>query len=157
MNRVIRGIRPIVLILAAGLLAAAGLGTAAAQGTIMLRTQFPTQHRPTWVQVQSNGGRPAEGVQVSATYRPGSNVSRHSEIGRTDSAGRVEWTPKEAGIVELSAQYPDSLDPIQTSIHVSVRFASPPASGILIMLVAGILLIGGSIFRFIQYMRSGDF
>ena len=152
MNRVIRGILPAVLIWST-----AGLGTAAAQGSIVLRTQYLVQHQATHILIQSDDGRPVAGARVSATYRPGSSVSRHSEIGTTDPTGRIEWTPIEAGIVELTAAKPDSLRPIQASTHISIKFASPPISGIIIMLLAGILLIGGSILRFTRYLRSGGF
>lgn len=153
MNRRIRYLLPAVVLI----WAAAGFGNVAAQGSIVLRTQYPVQNQATWILVQSDTGRPVAGAVVSATYRPGSSVSRLTEIGATDGTGRIEWIPVDAGIVSITAVHPDSLTPIQASTNISVKFSSPPISGIIIMLVAGILLLGGSIVRFTRYLRGGGF
>jgi hypothetical protein len=152
MNRMIKYILPVVLIYTA-----VGFGNAAAQGSIVLRTQYPVQKQATWILVQSDDGSPVAGALVSATYRPGSNVSQLTEIGTTDRTGRVEWIPVDAGIVEITAAHPDSLISLQASTNTSVKFASPPISGIIIMVLAGVLLIGGSAVRFTRYIRGGGF
>jgi hypothetical protein len=140
------------------ILLACGYGSAAAQGTIVLQTQFPVQKEKTRILVQAQNGDPVAGARVSATYRPGSRVEEESEVGTTDAGGSVEWIPKEAGIVSISAAFSgaDGND-LQLQTNVSVKFASTPMSGVLIMLLAGTLLIGGSIVRFVKYMRGQEF
>ncbi len=140
------------------LLLTCGIETAVSQGTIILQTQFPVQKEKTRILVQTQSGNPIAGAKVIATYRPGSRVEADSEVGITDAGGAVDWTPEEAGIVSLSAVYPaeDGTD-IQLQTNISVRFASTPLSGVLIMLLAGTLLIGGSIIRFTRYIRGQGF
>jgi hypothetical protein len=140
------------------ILLACGYRSTAAQGTIFLQTQFPVQKENTRIIVQTEAGNPIPGAKVTATYRPGSRVQADSEVGITNSGGTVDWIPLEAGIVSISAEFPGAGgDDIQLQTNVSVRFASTPVSGIVIMLLAGILLIGGSIVRFSRYIWGEGF
>jgi hypothetical protein len=139
-------------------LLACGYEYATCQGTILLQTQFPIQNEKTRIIVQSQAGNPIAGAKVGAIYRPGSRVEANAEVGITDSGGGVDWIPQEAGIVSISAEFPgEAGDTIQVQTNVSVKFASTPLSGVLIMLFAGILLIGGSVLRFTRYLRGQGF
>ena len=139
-------------------LLACGYEYAASQGTIFLPIQFPVQNEKTRILVQTQAGNPLVGVKVKALYRPGSRVEADSEVGITDSGGGVNWIPQEAGIVTISAEFPgEDGNNILLETNVSVKFASTPLSGILIMLFAGILLIGGSIVRFTRYLWGQGF
>jgi hypothetical protein len=148
------GLLPGILLI----LLACGYETAASQGTIILQIQFPVQNEKTRIFVQTQAGDPIAGARVTATYRPGSRVEEDSEIGVTDPGGAVEWIPEEAGIVAISAEFTsEDSTTAQLSENVSVKFASTPLSGVLIMLLAGTLLIGGSIVRFARYIRGQGF
>lgn len=139
-------------------LLACGYDLAFARGTIVLQTQFPVQNERTRVLVQTQAGSPLAGAKVRATYRPGSRVEATADVGTTDPGGGVDWVPQEAGIVSISAEFTgEDGGTIQLHTNVSVKFASTPLSGILIMLFAGILLIGGSVVRFTRYMRGQGF
>ncbi|MFH1754612.1 MAG: hypothetical protein ABIA59_02815 [Candidatus Latescibacterota bacterium] len=132
--------------------------TAAAQGTILLQTRFPVQHESTRILVQTQSGNPVSGAKLIATYRPGSRVQEDSEVGITDAHGAVDWIPIEAGIVSISTEFiGEDSTAVQLQTNISVKFASTPFSGVLIMLFAGILLIGGSIIRFTRYIRGAGF
>lgn len=77
-----------------------------------------------------------------ATYRPGSQVSRTEELGTTNGAGQLVWTPTDAGIVTLAATAQDGTT---LSSNLSVYFSGVPGMGLLIMIGAGALLYGGVI------------
>jgi hypothetical protein len=89
---------------------------------------------------------------VSVTYRPGSSVSRTEDIGVTGEGGRVEWTPHLAGIATLNATW----DGGTSTTNVSVRFAHTPLGGVAIMLLAGLLLVGGSVVRIMRIMKAPE-
>ncbi len=85
---------------------------------------------------------PAGAEALVITSRPGSAIADTTRL--TASAGTATWTPEQAGIVEISA--PGTPDR-QT---VSVRFDRAPASGILVLLVAGTILFGGAAFASVK-------
>jgi len=140
------------------LLFACTFENAASQGMIILPTRFPVQNEKTRIHLQTEAGNPIAGAHVTATYRPGSRVEKESEVGITDSGGGVDWTPEEAGIVAITAAFPNEEgNEVTVQTNVSVKFASTPLSGVLIMLFAGILLLGGSAVRFTRYIRGQGF
>jgi hypothetical protein len=78
-------------------------------------------------------------------------------IGRSGPDGRIDWVPAEAGIATLEAAWtgPDGSERIARA-DVSVRFRSPPVAGILIMIVAGLVLVVGSVIRMYNVIRSHE-
>ncbi|NIM20661.1 MAG: hypothetical protein GTO51_10610 [Candidatus Latescibacteria bacterium] len=155
MNRANKILLPSILI---AVLYGTNIHTAASQVTISLQSDYPVHQEKTRILVVSEDGTPVIGAVVRATYRPGSRVSTESEIGMTDDAGSVDWIPQSAGIVTLSAtRTAGDSGEFSVTKTVSVKFASTPAGGILIMILAGILLIGGSVYRFTRYLWGGEF
>lgn len=133
--------------------AVAALGVVpCAAGEITLQTSFPTQGEATSLIVQDDDGAPVSGATVTATYRPGSSVEHVSEVGTTDEGGRIDWVPEDAGIATVAAQWGE--DEKSASTNVSVRFASTPAGGLIIMIFAGLLLVGGSVVRLSRVVKS---
>jgi len=131
--------------------------TASGDGSIVLRTQYPEQGEKTELYIQDEAGNPVSGADVSATYRPGSSVEETAPIGVTGKSGRILWFPADAGIVTLRAEWTSAEgDTVTTSANISVKFGSTPAGGIVIMLLAGLLLVGGSIVRILRVLRSGE-
>ena len=80
-------------------------------------------------------GAPADELLV--TYRPNSGIAVEETV--PVSGTRATWTPSRAGVVSLAT--PDG-----TSQNVSVRFDETPVSGLLILIVAGLVLFGGAAF-----------
>ncbi len=68
-------------------------------------------------------------------YRPNAAVSQRDVV-LTGGAARVAWTPERAGVVQLVAG--------ASKQNVSVRYVTPPAGGIFVLLVAGFILFGGA-------------
>jgi len=122
----------------------------AAAADIVLRQKYPTEGAVTQVFVQNEDGSPVPGADVTVTYRPGSSVSHTEEVGVTGEGGRIEWTPATAGIAALHAKWEGG----ESSTNVSVKFAHVPAGGIIIMLLAGVLLVGGSVVRIMRVLKS---
>jgi hypothetical protein len=130
---------------------------AAANGSIETAKQYPVVGTSTLIYVRDAYGRSVEGARVDITYRPESRVEKSVSPGATNSAGIVRWTPEEAGVVTITAAWTEQ-DSIAGSatINISVKFASTPASGVAIMIFAGLLLLGGSAVQFARLMRESD-
>jgi hypothetical protein len=142
-----------VLVLAAALLWCAG--EAAAQGSVVVGERFPTKGETIRLFVVDQAGEPVAGARVEVTYRPGSSVWRVETIGKSGQDGGIDWVPTEAGIATLKAAWmgPDRSEMVAT-IDVSVRFRSAPIGGILVMIIAGIVLVVGSVIRMYNVIRS---
>lgn len=143
------------------MLAATGAGfagDASATGEIILDRAFPTHKEQVRLRITDDAGNPVSGAVVSVTYRPGSSVSATDEIGRSSDGGVLQWTPMDAGLATITATWagPEQ-DDMSSSTTVSVRFQSPPVDGILIMVIAGLVLIVGSVIRVYKLLRAPDF
>ena len=103
---------------------------------------FPVQGRPTDVHVRDAEGRPIEGAQVTVVFRPGSEVEHCVDLGQTGRDGRCAWTPEDAGIVRMCAEWERAGLRCSAYRNVSVRFRHVPASGVVVALVAGLILYG---------------
>lgn len=133
------------------------VSNAYADNSIVLRTLYPVEGERTELYVQDDKGNSVFGAEITATYRPGSSVENTSPVGITGRSGRMTWIPSAAGIVTLSATWESAAgDTVTTTTNVSVRFRSTPAGGLLIMLLAGLLLVGGSAVRILSVIRSGQ-
>ena len=84
--------------------------------------------------------------QVAMTYRPNSAISETTAPMKFDDAGEARLKPAISGIVQITAEGPYVKDqkPPTASLNVPVRYPSPPISGIIILLVAGVILFGGA-------------
>ena len=142
-------------VLLSALLTAAIVGGLAAPSSaeIILRQKYPMQGKTTEVFVQADDGAPVSGALVTVTYRPGSSVEATDTIGTTGASGRLRWTPETAGIAGINAAWADGG---ATSTNVSVRFSGVPLGGVVIMLLAGLLLVGGSAVRIARVLKSPD-
>ena len=120
-------------VLAAGLLLAAGVLLAAgppalAQSVVSVEPEAPTVGEP----VRVTFSEPVDSVAV--TYRPGA-VSATTETFLPGGAV-LEFTPDRAGVVAVAAG--------EASQSLSVRFRSAPFSGLVVMILAGLILFGGA-------------
>ncbi|MEL6616473.1 MAG: hypothetical protein AAFQ43_12095 [Bacteroidota bacterium] len=84
-------------------------------------------------------GEPADTLTV--TYRPGS-VASTDDVIVLGGVTSTEWTPEAAGVVQVAVG--------EASQSLSVRYENAPASGLLVMVLAGLVLFGGAAFA----MRS---
>ncbi len=139
------------------LLILASTNAAWGESSIVLRTQYPVQGERTELYIQDDEGNPVTGAEVDVTYRPGSSVEETAAVGVTGKSGRIIWYPAAAGIVTLTASWrSEGGDTVTTSANFSVKFASTPVGGVVIMLLAGLLLVGGSVVRILRVLRSGE-
>jgi hypothetical protein len=136
---------------ACAVLIAASLAPCRAQ-EIGLAEAFPERGATETLTVVGADGQPVAGAVVSVTYRPNSNTVKSRELRPTDASGRTEWTVEDAGIVTLTATSPDGVS--LGSLNVAVRFGGMPASGLLVMVVAGGLLFGGALLGFVLLLRE---
>ena len=110
---------PLLLLLAAPL---------AAQDVVSITPEQPTRGEPVTVTFSE----PVDSVTV--TYRPGA-ITAHTET-FAPGAASFEFTPTRAGVVSVAAG-----DAAQS---LSVRFRGAPISGIIVMVLAGLVLFGGA-------------
>ncbi len=132
-----------------------GAGDAVAQGSVIVKKKFPTKGEEVRLIVMDPSGQPVAGARIEVTYRPGSSVSSVEAIGRSGQDGGIDWVPTEAGIATLTAVWTgfDRAEMVAT-VDVSVRFRSPPIAGILIMIIAGLVLVVGSVIRMVNVVRA---
>ncbi|MEM7245110.1 MAG: hypothetical protein AAF533_07185 [Acidobacteriota bacterium] len=96
----------------------------------------------------TEAGAPASGVAVTAVYRENAHASLRKEVavGTTNAAGRLDWTPEQAGVVVLSWD--------GGSRNVKVHHDGTPVLGVIIAALAGLLLVGGSAWFFASMLRQ---
>jgi hypothetical protein len=122
----------------------------AATADVVLREKYPTEGENTELFIQADDGTPVSGAAVTVVYRPGSSVEATEAVGTTGPSGRLAWTPQTAGIASVNAVW----DGGDTSANVSVKFGGAPAGGLIIMVLAGLLLVGGSVVRIMRVLRT---
>jgi hypothetical protein len=139
--------------LAAALVAVAAAAPLAAL-EIQAADERPLKGAPVRLTV-TEGTAPAAGARIEAVYRPNSSTSSTEALPAADSAGTVFWTPRAAGPVRLSAWPAGAGEggPPAAQLTVAVRYGSFPPAGLLIMVVAGVLLLGGAAFGMIMLLR----
>ncbi len=84
------------------------------------------------------------GDTLVVTYRPNSSIARVDTL-----VGTRAWTPRQAGVVKLQA-------PGGEAQSVSVRFDRTPASGLFVLIGAGLILFGGAGFAFRKLFEDDD-
>ena len=107
------------------------LAAAPALAQISTEPAAPVRGEPVTVTL----AEPADELLV--TYRPSSGIAVEETV--PVSGGRATWTPNRAGVVLLATA--DG-----ATRNVSVRFDRTPVSGLLILIVAGLVLFGGASF-----------
>jgi len=111
----------------------------------------PTEGETTRIAVTDADGAPVEGAVVQAVYRPQSEVEHVEEVGVTTESGTLSWTPSGAGVVTLEAVLPAEEGTVSKSIPV--RFRGVPLTGLLTLVLAGLILYG-SVFRGFRTLDS---
>lgn len=125
----------------------AAAAPAVADTTIELADPFPLRGEETQVTVLGDGGTSVAGSILTATYRPNSETASTEIVGALDSAGRIAWTPVDAGIVKLDlhpAPGEGDAAAVLATTDLSVRYGGFPPAGLAIMILAGLLLFGGA-------------
>lgn len=97
-----------------------------------------------------NKGQPVAGLEVQVAYRQNAHKDlQHTQrIGPSNAQGQIDWVPEEAGVVVIS--WPGGKK------NISVFYDGLPWSGLLVMLLAGFLLLGGTTFFFTQMLRAKE-
>lgn len=150
-------LRARVFALAAAIAAILALTAPPLHADIILDTAFPTVKQPARIHVTDDHGASVPNADVTAIYRPESAVERVRVVGKTAADGTFDWTPAEAGIVTITATWTGD-DNVEhtTSANTSVKFDPTPIAGIIIMIVAGLLLIGGGLERIVALLRTPE-
>lgn len=130
--------------------------TAHAQSTLTLSGDQLVEGRETILSVVDATGNPVAGIQVDALYRENAHPSiRHTQnVGKTEPDGTRTWVPDQAGVVVLRWTLPGAQEPAG-KLEVAVRHDGIPGAGIAVAVIAGFLLLGGSL-RFLLQMLSSD-
>lgn len=102
---------------------------------------YPLVGRATTIEV-SSAGAPVPGAEVEVLHRPNSEAASLDRLGRTDAAGRVSWSPADAGLARITATGPDGA--IEAQLDVAIRWGRMPRAGLLILVLAAALLFGGA-------------
>ncbi|MHC4944563.1 MAG: hypothetical protein ACYTG7_16215 [Planctomycetota bacterium] len=92
-----------------------------------------------------------EEVFLSVIYRPNSATEMKEDPAPFSEEGMITWTPQAAGIATLTVL--DGAGETITSEDVSICYSGIPASGILTMILAGVLLFGGAAFSLTMALR----
>lgn len=110
-------------------------------------TQHFTESHASVLRLERDG-QPVSGVAVQAKYRQNAltTLQETQDIGKTDANGQVTWTPTQAGVVVLAWD--------GGSENVAVRYDGAPGLGIVVMILAGVLLLGGTFSFFLQMLRG---
>jgi len=124
-------------------------GGVAAQ--IRLAETYPLEGQPTVIEVL-DGGVPVAGAAVEVLYRPNSEAATLEMIGTTDARGRIAWVPSNAGLAQVTALVPAGGQAL--GVDVAIRWSRMPASGLVILVVAAILLFGGAALAFHLLVRG---
>lgn len=136
------------------------LAAAAARADVTLSSDDERPLRDSVVRLHVDAdGEPAPGYVVRAVYRPNSQTAHTEMLTPADATGTVLWTPQDAGPVTLTA-WPPGVEPgangaeAAASLTVAVRFGGFPASGMVIMILAGLLLFGGAAAAFVMLLKG---
>jgi hypothetical protein len=107
---------------------------------ISVEHPYPTVGRATTIHV------PEMVDQVIITYQPDAPAIQRVETILGGGTQDVVWRPQHPGVVRIEAA--------GVTKEVSVRFDGVPLSGVLIMLIAGTILLGGAIWSMRQLMSD---
>jgi hypothetical protein len=128
-----------------------GVTAANAQPAITIDEVYPVRGQQVTVFV-TDAGEPVAGALVEVLYRPNSQTSFTEMLQPADEAGVTSWTPRDAGLANLSLMGPEGPE---TSTSVSIRFPRFEARGWIIMIFAGVFLFGGAALGMATLMREG--
>jgi hypothetical protein len=134
----------------------------AAKPALKVEPAYPTVGRPATVTLTGVAEAP-KGLRLKVTYRPASQTEETDDMGELGATG-VRWTPTSPGVTKIAAVAPGvqsggagggskKVKPVAT-VTISTRYASAPVSGILVMLIAGLLLFGGAAWSMRVAMRG---
>lgn len=107
---------------------------------INLSTEFPLIGEDVVITV------PNEALELLVTYRPNSAISQTDTLMRESFTSDFHWKPVSAGVVALSSG--------KLSKNVSVRFKKASTGGLVVMIFAGIILLGGATGSMISMLRK---
>lgn len=93
---------------------------------------------------------------LTVTYRPNSSVSKTETLVNNPPATSMEWSSKEPGLVALAYLDKSGESPQRISRSLSIRFDGLSGSGIVVMLLAGVILFGGATTAFRTMFQEQD-
>lgn len=127
----------LIVLLFCGLSARSG----AAEASLSLGEAYPVVGER--IEVTLHGVDSPETAALWVVHRPNSQTAETIRVGNFNAEGQVWWTPKAPGIATLRDRDP-AAEGEAASVSVAICFSTNPASGILVMVLAGLLLFGGA-------------
>lgn len=132
--------------------------------TLDLATDFPqvgTMVTVTLDNSNRDGFEIHRNLVLLIEYRPNSETSSVIEV---PSIGPGIWhfTPTTAGLITMKVVVDNPISattqprPVLVSRNVSIRYDQPPSTGILVMVIAAFILLGGIACSFWHGMRCAD-
>jgi len=106
---------------------------------------FPTRGEPTKILIHPKEGEDCQQAQLFVTRRPNSKTEKVKNLGTPSATCTIDWIPEDVGITKLAIKVGNEK---VVEKNVSVRFEKNPASGSIILIVAGIILYGGIVYAF---------
>ena len=116
------------------------IATLALVPQITVETEYPTVGKATTVHLSEYADT------VVVTYRPDAPAVKVVEEVSAGGTNDIVWRPLHPGVVRIEAG--------GASKEISVKFDGVPMSGVLIMLIAGAVLVGGAAYSTYQLMRE---
>lgn len=93
---------------------------------------------------------------LTVVYRPNSSVSKTEILVNEPPMTMMEWASKEPGLVAMSYLDKSGDSPARVSRNLSIRFAGISESGLVVMILAGIILFGGATIAFRTLFQEQD-
>jgi hypothetical protein len=118
--------------------------------TLILEEEFPTKGQA--VDVTLSGVDDPTQISLKVIYRPNSATERKVFVGTFSESGTLAWKPQSPGITTLEAQ--DQAGKKVASKNVASKFPSTPVSGVVVMLLAGMLLFGGASYSLSRALKE---
>lgn len=121
----------------------------------------------TWASIEVSKDSPTVGERITltfsvpvdtltVTYRPNSSVSKTEILVNDPPATSMEWSSKEPGLVALSYLDKSGESPQRVRHSLSIRFDGLSGSGLVVMLLAGVILFGGATTAFRTMFQEQD-
>lgn len=110
--------------------------------TIEIRGELPALRVGETIRLEVTGMASVDSIVLRGESRPGSVGARSIDASWDSSVGAFDWTPERAGLVRWVVS--DSQGETLAVRDLAIAPAGVPASGVMVLLVAGGIVFGGA-------------
>jgi len=148
-----------ILLIGVGCFIAVVLAVPGQTQEIVSAESYPVVGQPVRIEFRSSGPETQGPIRLFAEYRPNSETGFIAEVSDKSGPGVWSFTPLAAGIVQLKVVRSASTEAGSEKVtlaqkSISVKYNGVPVSGISIMLLAGLVLLGGNVLSVRQALKS---